>query len=63
MSVPERFQAMEQLWSAICRDAPDMPSPGWHQEILEEREARVKRGEARFLTLAQLRSRLEKRTS
>ena len=58
MSVAERLQAIEQLWDAICRDAKDFASPDWHREVLAERKLRAERGESRFLTLAQLKSRL-----
>ncbi len=58
MSVTERLQAMDQLWDSLTRDGDEIPSPGWHQELLADRKARVQRGEAKFLTLDQLRSRL-----
>ncbi len=58
MSLAERLQAMERLWDSVCCDASDLASPEWHGKILAERKARAERGEAKFLTLAQLRSRL-----
>ena len=58
MSVAERLQVMEQLWDALCRDAGDLTSPEWHRKVLEDRKARAQRGEAKFLTLDQLRARL-----
>jgi len=58
MSVAERLQVMEQLWDALCRDAGGMPSPEWHRDVLADRKARAQRGEAKFLTLDQLRARL-----
>jgi putative addiction module component (TIGR02574 family) len=57
MSVAERLQTMEQLWDSLCRDAA-LPSPEWHREVLTDRKARAQSGEAKFLTLDQLRSRL-----
>ena len=57
MSVSERLQTMEQLWDSLCRDAA-LPSPEWHREGLAEKKARAQSGEAKFLTLDQLRSRL-----
>jgi len=62
MSTAERLQAIEQLWDAICREAPEIPSPEWHRQVLEDRKARAARGEARFLTLEQLRTRLRAAT-
>ncbi len=58
MSVTERLQAMEQLWDSLTRDSDETPSPDWHQEVLADRKARAQSGEAKFLTLDQLRSRL-----
>ena len=58
MSVTERLQAIDQLWDSLTRDGDEIPSPDWHQDVLADRKARALRGEAKFLTLAQLRSRL-----
>ena len=58
MSVAERLQLMEQLWDSLRSEAQEMPSPDWHQEVLAQRKARAERGEAKFLTLDQLRARL-----
>ena len=58
MSVTERLQAMDQLWDSLTRDGDEIPSPTWHQDILADRKARAQRGEAKFLTLDELRSRL-----
>ena len=59
MSTAQRLQAMEQLWDALCREAGDLASPDWHREVLAERKSRAERGESKFLTLAQLRARLQ----
>jgi len=58
MSVTERLQAMDQLWDSLNRSGDEIPSPDWHQDVLADRKARVQSGEAKFLTLAELRSRL-----
>ncbi len=58
MSVTERLQVMDQLWESLNRDGAVMPSPDWHQDVLVDRKARAQSGEAKFLTLDQLRSRL-----
>ena len=58
MSVTERLQAMDQLWDSLNRSDEEIPSPDWHQDVLADRKARAQRGEAKFLTLDQLRSRL-----
>jgi len=48
----------DQLWDSLTRDSDEIPSPDWHQDVLTDRKARAQRGEAKFLTLAQLRSRI-----
>jgi len=58
MSTAERLQAMEQLWDALCRESPEIPSPDWHGDVLSTRKTPAERGEAEFLTLDQLRKRL-----
>jgi len=58
MSMAERLKVMEQLWDALCREGAALTSPEWHKSVLADRKARADRGEAKFLTLAQLRSRL-----
>ncbi|MBI2946257.1 MAG: addiction module protein [Verrucomicrobia bacterium] len=58
MSIAERLQVMEQLWDALCRDAREIASPEWHRDVLADRKARAQTGEAKFLTLDQLRARL-----
>ena len=58
MSVTERLRAMDQLWESLDRYGDEIASPDWHQDVLADRKARAQSGEAKFLTLAQLRSRL-----
>lgn len=58
MTTAERLQAMEQLWDAISRDKNDVASPEWHGEVLAARKAMVQRGEAKFLSMDQLRERM-----
>ena len=58
MSVVERLQAMEQLWDSLAGKGGEVASPEWHRDVLADRKARAERGEAKFLTLSQLRSRL-----
>ena len=48
MSVEEKLQAMESLWDDLCSRAGAMASPGWHEDVLADRQARLDRGEDRF---------------
>jgi len=58
MSVAERLKAIEQLWDSVRQAPGEIPAPEWHGQVLAERKARAERGDAKFLTLAQLRARL-----
>ena len=57
MSVTERLQAIDQLWDSLNRH-DEIPSPDWHQDVLLDRKARAQRGDAKFLTLDELKSRI-----
>jgi hypothetical protein len=48
MTVSEKLQAMELIWDDLCRTPEQIPSPGWHEEILHAREERILQGDARF---------------
>jgi hypothetical protein len=60
MTVAERLQVMELLWASLSRVPDSVPSPDWHGQVLSERLARIERGEAEFLTIQQLKVRLQK---
>ncbi len=60
MSVLEKLSAMEQLWEDLCASPEAIPSPEWHGKLLSERDERVRKGEARFSTLAQVKRRMRK---
>jgi len=44
MTMEEKLQAMEMLWDDLCQRAELMPSPGWHQQVLQDREAALEQG-------------------
>jgi len=45
MSTVEKLKILESVWASL-RDAPDLPTPEWHREILAERKRRLESGEA-----------------
>ena len=60
MSLEERLQTMELLWASLARTPNVVPSPEWHGEVLATRIAKIERGEGEFLTVTQLKERLQK---
>lgn len=60
MSVSEKLDAMEKLWESL-RSVPDaLSSPDWHQAVLEDRDRRLRDGDATVSSLEEVRQRLEK---
>jgi hypothetical protein len=49
MTLADKLQAMEQLWASLSQQPADLPSPDWHQEVLEERRRLVAEGKLKFL--------------
>ena len=47
MTTTEKLRAMEALWADLCRHEEEIQSPPWHEEILKEREGKVRSGEER----------------
>lgn len=45
----ERLLVMEALWEGLSPAASGLPVPQWQQEVLDEREARVAEGTARYI--------------
>jgi hypothetical protein len=44
MTTEEKLKAMEMLWDDICRSAPGFSSPLWHEDVLKEREQKIRDG-------------------
>lgn len=49
MTLEEKLRAMEALWDDLCRHEDQIKSPPWHEEILKEREKRVRSGREKFI--------------
>ncbi len=49
MTVEEKLRAIEALWAALSRNEENIPSPPRHEQILKEREQRVKSGQEKFM--------------
>jgi len=60
MSLSERLEAMELLWKSLSAAPENVDSPTWHRDVLAERIARSEAGQARFLSLAEAKARLDK---
>ncbi|MDD2740276.1 MAG: addiction module protein [Methylomonas lenta] len=54
LSISERMHLMEEIWDSLCHESVPVESPAWHKETLDERMARVLSGQAKFMTLQEL---------
>lgn len=61
MSTEDKLLAMERLWEDLCRSPDSVSSPAWHEEVLSEREQRVREGKAVFASFDETRDRLRKK--
>ena len=48
MTTAEKLRVMEALWADLSREDQNVESPAWHQQVLIEREERVKSGAETF---------------
>jgi len=56
----EQLQAMEWLWASLSKNPEEIESPQWHGEVLAARKAKMDSGEAKFLSIAELKQRLRR---
>ncbi|MCG5539544.1 addiction module protein [Halorhodospira sp. 9622] len=61
MGTAEKLRALEELWDDLLKQPDAIPTPGWHGDVLAEREAGVRQGEARFDDWRSVRKRLRDR--
>ncbi len=63
MTVDEKLRTMETIWQDLCRNEPKVPSPFWHRDVLEAREARVRDGREPIIDWEQAKRELRESTS
>jgi hypothetical protein len=60
MTTEEKLAAMEKLWDDLCQSPESISSPPWHEEVLLEREKRVRDGAGKFSGFAAAKDRIRK---
>lgn len=53
ISTIERLQAMEELWDSLGKKE-EIASPEWHKDILKERNLKIEKGNAEYVSLEDL---------
>ena len=63
MTLTEKLRMMEALWEDLSSRAADVPVPKWHEDILDERERLLEKGEARFIDWESAKKQIDKQVS
>ena len=59
LSVPQKLELVDRIWSSLCATPDSVPSPDWHEELIAERLTRLENGEATISSLEDVKKRLE----
>ena len=54
LSIKDRLILMEEIWETLCYEEDKIESPAWHKEVLDRREKKIENGEAKFISLEEL---------
>ena len=63
MTVVEKLQALEEIWSDLQKTPEAIPSPAWHNDVLQARANRVREGASHFSDWAEAKRRIREKTS
>ena len=63
MTPEEKLRAIEMIWEDLCRSTPDLPSPEWHGDVLEQRLKRSREGRVEFVDWDEARGKIGKSIS
>ncbi len=61
LTTAEKLALMERLWDDLSRRPDDIPSPGWHGDILKQRMDAVHEGRTSFVDFDAAKKRLQDR--
>ncbi len=62
MSTSDKLWALEQIWDDLQRSPGDVPSPSWHEDVLQVRENRFKEGSSKFVDWGEAKNNIRIRT-
>ena len=60
MSVEEKLQAIEEIWTDLASIPENIPSPIWHTKVLREREEHILEGTSQFMDIAEAKKAVRK---
>ena len=62
MTVEEKLRAMEAIWRSLSMREEQVPVPDRHKQVLDERQRQIDAGEARFVSLEEMKESVRKRS-
>lgn len=62
LSKLERLRVMDLIWESLVNESEEPESPEWHGEIVAQRLKKVESGNSKFLSLNELKDRLDIKT-
>jgi hypothetical protein len=60
LNIQERLEVMEAIWNSLVTRDSEMESPDWHKETLTIRKNRIRKQQAEFITLHELKTKYSK---
>ena len=61
MTVEDKLQAIEEIWTDLAGTPEDIPSPSWHADVLSAREQRISEGTSHFLDITEAKKAVRER--
>lgn len=63
MTVAEKLEALDVIWSDLRQNTEKLPPPEWHKEVLENRRKAFERGEVSYTDWEAAKVEIRKRIS
>ena len=57
LDVKERIILMNDIWASLEGEDTRVESPSWHEDILKDRIKKINNGDAKYITLDELKAR------
>jgi len=61
MSVAEKLEVMEAIWSDLIKNESSIPVPEWHKQILDSRRRAYERGEIGYTPWEEAKAEIRRR--
>ncbi|MEI6310044.1 MAG: addiction module protein [bacterium] len=58
MTIDQKLRALERIWADLCRVEMAVPSPLWHRDVLQAREARLLNDQEQFTNWEEAKKRI-----